>query len=178
MAVRPDFLNAPVADVVEKSAKESNEARFIRLASSVVDLNCEVSKPSGGKGHNSHFIRVKAGDEELFAFNIGVLDESNHGLTHNKMEAKLLRDMARALLDQAARTEEIIDLTVDHMRSQAERKVKQIREKLDSATTPAARRDVIKAFKLHSPEMESIPNGKRFDEAVEELLNKMVTFEK
>lgn len=179
MAVRPDFLNesAP-APTTEKAEKESNEARFCRLADAITPLTCEVSKPSGGKGHNSHFIRLKHGDEELIAFNVGVLDTTGHGLAHNKREAALLRKMAAALLAQAAQTDEIVDLTIAHMRSQAEKKVAQIREKLDSATTPAGRRDVIKAFKLHSPELESIPNGKKFDEAVEEMLVKMVTIEK
>lgn len=178
MAVRPDFLNVESAPVTEEKVKESNEARFARLADAITPLSCEVSKPSGGKGHNAHFLRIKSGDEELMNFNFGIIDTSGFGLVHNRREAALMRKIAAAILEAADNTESIIDLTVDHMRSQAERKVKQIREKLDSATTPAARRDVIKAFGLHGPELESVPNGKRFDEAVEDLLNKMVTFEK
>jgi hypothetical protein len=179
MAVRPDFLNesAP-APVTEDKVKESNEARFIRLADAVTPLSCEVSKPSGGKGHNSHFIRLKHGDEELIAFNVGVLDTSGHGLAHNRREAALLRKMATALLAQAEQTDEIIDLTLAHMKSQAERKAAQIRGKYEAASTPAAKREVIKAFGLHGPELESVPNGKRFDDAVTEMLTQMVTFEK
>jgi hypothetical protein len=178
MAVRPDFLNVESAPVSEKIEKETNEARFARLADAITPLSCEVTKPSGGKGHNAHFLRIKHGEEEMMTFNLGVIDTSGFGLTHNRREAALMRKIAKALHAAADTTESIIELTEAHISAQAEKKVKQIREKLATASTPAERRTVIKAFGLHSPEMESIPNGKKFDEAVEELLNKMVTFEK
>lgn len=178
MAVRPDFLNVESAPVTEEKVKESNEARFARIADSIVPLTCEVSKPSGGKGHNAHFLRVKSGDEELMNFNFGIIDASGFGLVHNRREAALMRKMAVALIAAAENTESIIALTEAHLKAQAEKKARQIREKYDAASTPAARRDVIKAFGLHGPELESVPNGKKFDDAVAELLEKMVTFEK
>jgi hypothetical protein len=179
MAVRPDFLNesAPAAST-EKVEKESNEARFCRIADAITPLSCEVSKPSGGKGHQSHFVRIKHGDEEMMTFNLGVIDTSGHGLAHNRREAALLRKMAAALIEAADNTDSIIDLTLAHLKAQAERKAKQIREKYEAASTPAAKREVIKAFGLHGPDLESVPNGKRFDDAVAEMLQKMVTFEK
>lgn len=178
MAVRPDFLNVESAPVSEKIGREANEARFCRIADAITPLTCEVSKPSGGKGHNAHFLRIKHGEEELMNFSFGVLDTSGFGLVHNRREAAILRKIATALLAAADDADGIIALTEAHLAAQAEKKVKQIREKLATASTPAERRTVIKAFGLHSPEMESIPNGKKFDEAVEVLLNKMVTFEK
>lgn len=174
MPVIPKIV-APADETVESKVKESNEGRFQRILRSPVSFTAESSHPQGGKGASNLFLRVKSGDEEIISFNMGAPQADP--MKHNDDEADLCRRMAAALLANAEACDAVNDQIRQHLTAQAANKVAKIRAKLDAATTPAARRDVIKSFGLHGPELEAVPNGKKFDDAVEAMLTAMVTFE-
>lgn len=174
MPVIPKIV-APADETVESKVKESNEERFQRILRSPVSFTAESSHPQGGKGASNLFLRVKSGDEEIISFNMGVPQADP--MKHNDDEADLCRRMAAALLANADQCDQVNAQIKAHLTAQAVNKVSKIRAKLDQATTPAARRDVIKSFGLHNAELEALPNGRKFDEAVESMLERMVTFE-
>lgn len=175
MPVIPKIVAHETDETTEQKIKETPEARFARILVGPVDFTAESSHPQGGKGAQNLFLRIKSGDEELVSFNMGLPQADP--MKHNNDEADLCRRMAAALLANAAACDAVNEQIKAHMIKQAVAKVAKIRAQLDKAQTPAARRDVIKGFGLHTSDLEALPNGKRFDEAVEAMLEKMVTFE-